>query len=168
MKYEGFKISKESVDKLFPKGDIDILGYESPIQMLTNQFASEISKKADENIWEAVVKTEVVVDKDELVKALQYDRDQYEKGYINGYNAGLNADKWIGVDDRLPDKATYDWVLVNILFTECGEYGIPMIAEHRNGEWWDVLDNQLSDLDIKVTHWMPLPEPPEESENGKP
>ena len=27
------------------------------------------------------------VDKDELIKALQYDRGQYEKGYINGYNA---------------------------------------------------------------------------------
>jgi hypothetical protein len=29
-----YKISKESVDKIFPKKDIDILGYESPIQVI--------------------------------------------------------------------------------------------------------------------------------------
>lgn len=158
MKYEGFKISKESVDKLFPKGDIDIFGYESPIQMLTNQFASEISKKADENIWEAVVKTEVVVDKDELVKALQYDRDQYEKGYINGYYSGLNADKWISVEERLPEE-NGSYLVVGKTKTAYTSHFYKKRIIHGK-----VFSAHFSNK--YITHWMPLPEPPRESEDA--
>lgn len=82
-----YKVSKESVDKLFPINDFAVLGYESPITMITEQIAEDIAKQTDDAIWEAIVKTEIVVDKDELVKAMQYDRDQYAKGYRNGYKA---------------------------------------------------------------------------------
>ena len=82
-KQTGFHISKESVDKLFPKQDIDILGYESPIEVVMGQIRTE----QENNIYKAIQDYGVSVDKDELIKALQYDRDQYEKGYINGYNA---------------------------------------------------------------------------------
>lgn len=79
-----FKISKESVDKLFPKTDIDIFGYKSPIEIYMGQMRIE----QENNIVRAVQNQDINVDKDELIKALQYDREQYEKGYINGYNAG--------------------------------------------------------------------------------
>ena len=69
--------------------------------------------------------------------------------------------EWIKVSERLPDSAEYDWVLVNIMFNEDGSFGIPNVAEYRKGEWWDFFDNKLSDLDITVTHWMPLPPFPE-------
>lgn len=82
MKYEGFKISKESVDKVFPKKDIDIFGYESPITIAIGQMRME----QDNNIYRAIQEYGVDVDKDELIKALRYDREQYEKGYVNGYN----------------------------------------------------------------------------------
>lgn len=82
-KQTGFYISKESVDKLFPKKDIDILGYKSPIEL----FLGEIRTKQENGIFTAIQEYGVSVDKDELIKALQYDRDQYVKGYINGYNA---------------------------------------------------------------------------------
>jgi hypothetical protein len=81
-KQTGFHISKESVDKIFPKKDIDILGYESPIQIAIGQMRME----HDNNIYRAVQEYGVDVDKDELIKALRYDRGQYEKGYVNGYN----------------------------------------------------------------------------------
>ncbi len=85
-KQTGFHISKESVDKLFPKKDIDILGYESPITVIMGQMRME----QENNIYKAVQEYGVNVDKDELIKALQYDRDQYEKGYINGYNSAAS------------------------------------------------------------------------------
>jgi hypothetical protein len=69
--------------------------------------------------------------------------------------------EWIKVSERLPDPAEYDWVLVNIMFNEDGSYGVPNVAEYRKGEWWDFFDNKASDLDITVTHWMPLPPFPE-------
>jgi hypothetical protein len=147
MKHEGFKINKESIPtvKLFPKTDF-IMGYESPIHTLTDRIAAEIRMKADEQIWEAVVRTGVVVDKDELVKALKYDRDQYNKGYVNGYN----ADKWISVEDRLPDK--YGKYLC------CTEYGDITIETFFDAvrAYAPGFANRL------ITHWMPLPEPPKE------
>jgi hypothetical protein len=72
--------------------------------------------------------------------------------------------EWIKVGERLPDPAEYDWVLVNIMFDEDGSYGVPTVAEYRKGEWWDLIGDKLSELEITVTHWMPLPEPPEEGE----
>jgi hypothetical protein len=67
--------------------------YESPIELITTDIASSISKQLDNDIYQAVIKTGVNVDKDELIKALKYDREQYEKGYRDGYEEGMNAMK---------------------------------------------------------------------------
>lgn len=77
-----YKISKESVDKLFPKEDIDILGYESPIQVFIGQMHIAHERTLESEVIKAIRGIDVAVDKEELIKALQYD-----KGYINGYNA---------------------------------------------------------------------------------
>lgn len=59
--------------------------YEPPIQLIyrsVDDIPKIIAKSVDDCIWQAVVaEHEIYVDKDELIKALQYDRDQYEKGY---------------------------------------------------------------------------------------
>jgi hypothetical protein len=96
-----YKISKESVDKFFKPIDVlkveDIvaLGWESPIKTITEQIYKETARRLDETVYEAVLNTNVIVDKDELVKALQYDREQYDKGYKNGYKACFdNLPKW--------------------------------------------------------------------------
>lgn len=62
--------------------------YESPIKVIVNEICSDIEKKEDKFIMECVRNVGVSVDKDELVKALAYDRHQYEKGYKDGYNDG--------------------------------------------------------------------------------
>lgn len=82
-KQTGFHINKESVSKLFPRAEIDILGYESPINIIIGCMRTE----QENNIYKVIRDYGVAVDKEELIKALQYDREQYEKGYINGYNA---------------------------------------------------------------------------------
>lgn len=89
-KQTGFHISKESVDKLFPKKDINILGYEPPIQAFIGQMRIEHERTLESETIKAVRAIDVTVDKEELIKALQYDRNQYEKGYVNGYNAGAS------------------------------------------------------------------------------
>ena len=58
--------------------------YESPITLIrtqTDNFIKEINNKTDEVIFKAVVNVLPQVDKDELVKALAYDREQYCKSY---------------------------------------------------------------------------------------
>lgn len=51
--------------------------YESPIKV----FRDQMNVEYDGAILRAVQRVDVTVDKDELIKAIRYDRDQYEKGY---------------------------------------------------------------------------------------
>lgn len=60
---------------------------------------------------------------------------------------------WISVKKRLPER--FEPVLV------CREKnGSPYVEQgHKDvGEWWKVYGTRTK----QVTHWMPLPEPPEE------
>ena len=54
--------------------------YKSPIEILTNQLRLE----QEGNVYKAILEQGIVVDKEKLIKALQYDRDQYDKGYRDG------------------------------------------------------------------------------------
>lgn len=58
--------------------------WESPIQMITDDIIKDITQKQDELLMESVHRVGFNIDKDELMKALNYDRDQYEKGYADG------------------------------------------------------------------------------------
>ena len=55
--------------------------YESPIEMVFSDLVSDSVKKADEYIVACVQQVGVKVDKNELIKALKFDREQYEKGW---------------------------------------------------------------------------------------
>ena len=58
--------------------------YESPIHVYTTEIRQKIGEECDRIVFEEIKKVGVEVDKDELIKALNYDRDQYEKGYRDG------------------------------------------------------------------------------------
>ena len=59
--------------------------YESPIMLLkTDSLIQRIKDETDTMIFQAVARVGVHVDKDELIKALEYDRGQYEKGFRDG------------------------------------------------------------------------------------
>lgn len=56
--------------------------YESPITMYMGQMQEEIEKQETEQLLLTVNQTiGFDVNKEELIKALQYDREQYTKGY---------------------------------------------------------------------------------------
>ena len=76
--------------------------------------------------------------------------------------ATSNESKWIPVTERLPDTQEYDWVLAQVAFIPGNLYGVPVVAELRHGEWYDAYDETIEGDFEKVTHWMPLPEPPKE------
>lgn len=63
--------------------------------------------------------------------------------------------KWISVDERLPDNGT--WCLV---FHDEPPYAPEyLVLQHYDGWWfWSDGDTQYQ---TTVTHWMPLPPPPE-------
>ena len=58
--------------------------YNSPIELIVDEITHQIVKQKDENIYQAVLSYIPNVDKEELLRALQYDRNQYEKGYMDG------------------------------------------------------------------------------------
>lgn len=61
--------------------------YESPItvysQIVTN-MANSTNDNTDESIYTAVQNVGIDVNREELIKALNYDRQQYEQGYSDG------------------------------------------------------------------------------------
>ena len=67
--------------------------YESPITRIYKDMGTQIVKDGENQIFQAIQKCDVVVDKQELIKALQYDRGQYEKGYNDGLKAGYEKAK---------------------------------------------------------------------------
>ena len=64
----------------------------------------------------------------------------------------LERTRWIPVSERLPEKDKSVFV-----FTDCGETDFAYIG-HTTGHWFT--NGML--LIPTVTHWMPLPEPPEQ------
>lgn len=62
--------------------------YISPIEI-----AEKMSNQIEKDIIEVVLSYGIKVDKDELVKALSYDRKQYEIGYADGQRAGKRTAK---------------------------------------------------------------------------
>ena len=60
--------------------------YESPI----NIIISELCTKLESDCVKSVQSYGFDVDKEELAKALNYDRKQYEKGYMYGYNKAID------------------------------------------------------------------------------
>ena len=60
--------------------------YESPI----NIIISELCTKLESDCVKSVQRYGFDVDKEELAKALNYDRKQYEKGHTDGYNKAID------------------------------------------------------------------------------
>lgn len=128
--------------------------YESPIEKMVGKIQSQIIKQDEENMMYAVKQAiGYSVDKDELIKALNYDRAQYEKGYCDG----LNACMWIPVSERMPENRNQE-VLISL------KWGID-IGRYSDGEWHSEWINHYDDGNVLA--WMPLPEPfKAESEEG--
>ncbi len=63
--------------------------YESPIKVIQEQ----LTLKMEDDILKAIQKYNIEVDKEELLKALAYDRDQYMKGYEEGRASAFNVER---------------------------------------------------------------------------
>lgn len=123
--------------------------YISPIEIIHTELRTQI----ENDVYKAVQQYGIIVDKDELIKALRYDRAQYEAGYLDGWHSAFNI-KWISVLERLPTKSGKYLVCTkngNVYQTKL--YKNPASV----GGVWGQKDKGKS-----ITHWRPLPEPPQE------
>jgi len=76
--------------------------YECPIKPVVTEMYTQITRKFEEGIYRVVQEYGFDINKEELVKALQYDRDQYDKGY-------KDAVKEIFDDIEKLKFTEYDW-----------------------------------------------------------
>ena len=74
--------------------------YESPIKIITGQ----IKTNYEDAIYSAVQNVGINIDKGELLKALEYDRGQYEEGFREGEKHTLRQ-----IENLLPE-----WLYVAI------------------------------------------------------
>lgn len=76
------------------------------------------------------------------------DHDATEQAFKNGYKKGYTADKWISVYDKLPEtEGKY------LVYTCDRRMFVCHFIDHY-------CDGNAQFDDYRVTHWMPLPEPP--------
>ena len=75
------------------------------------EIAEKMSNQIEKDIIKVVFSYGIKVDKDELVKALSYDRKQYEIGYADGQRAGERTAKVETVEKPNVFKCS-----------ECGQY----------------------------------------------
>ncbi len=83
------------------------MDYKSPIESIggIDQIIECVKDEFDNNVYKAVLRAGVQVDKSELIRALQYDRDQYLKGYSDAkaeYDRGHGH--WIYNTDEFTPK----------------------------------------------------------------
>lgn len=95
------------------------MSYQSPIELfMTDPFIETLKDETDALIVRAVANAHVEVDKEELIKALQYDRDQYLKGYTDGVLAErdkpikTNADRIRAMTDEELADELIEWFAV--------------------------------------------------------
>lgn len=73
------------------KGIFKSEGYQSPITFAFGEMTSEFIKQDEEAVLKAVMRCNVQVDKEELLKALKYDCNQFDKGFNAGFVEGCSA-----------------------------------------------------------------------------
>ena len=94
--------------------------YESPINMIISKLYTNIESEC----MKAVQRCGFDVDKEELAKALKYDREQYEKGYMDGYKKSI--------DDFVQKVKEHQYVLSDVINSK--DYGMFTIGIEQIAE----------------------------------
>lgn len=98
--------------------------YESPIEMIVNEMTLNFGEQAEENCVKAVQSYGFNVNREELLKALEYDRDQYDRGFEDGYISGKK--------DSIPLDWIYSWLTKSVFIPAKNNLcGLPTELELR-------------------------------------
>lgn len=117
--------------------------WKSPIE-IQQDIVRQVDMVIEDGVMKAIQRFDINVDKEELLKALQYDRGQYEKGYQDG----LNESKWIPCSERLPKRSG------NII--ACFSSGTVVELFYKGKGIFQGIYEYSTDV---IIAWMPLPEP---------
>lgn len=88
------------------------MSYDVPIT-ITQQVANSLAKRVDDEIYRSVLSVGIEVDRDELLKALKYDRDQYNKGYNDRDKEIVRCENCMYYIDELYCKIDDEDIVIN-------------------------------------------------------
>ena len=84
--------------------------------------------------------------------------NELDLAYLAGYEAGLRADKWISVKEKLPEESG-KYYATSQVYVDTNEFdSITKRWDWGNSSDW-MIANHSEEI---VTHWTNLPEPPKE------
>lgn len=158
--------------------------YESPVTLQIRQIAEQIEEQRENQITATISEQiGVNVDKNELKRALAYDRDQYRRGYEDGWRArSKDVPQWIPIMLRpmTEEEKTKRFIIFgeDAIYEDMKVFDCPMPEDGQEilistpwGVSKDIGDNDIDgegficygleehgDFD-NVLAWMPLPEP---------
>ena len=133
--------------------------YESPINVFERNICNKLTEEKENLVIAAEQEVGVTVDKEELEKALRYDRQQYEKGYADA----KSEQRWIPCNERMPEIAKD--VLTTYIDGETKrrhvreDAWLPNDDSEKNGWCNEEDDYRCNGLNMEVIAWMPFPEP---------
>lgn len=136
--------------------------YEGPIELFSvEDYSKQIDEQIEKAVYEVVTKIGINVNREELIKALEYDRNQYEKGYADGKKNNI---EWIPVTERLPEKNMPCLLTVGKFhLIQIGTYSDLMGTINHKIFWrGEYGENSFENITEYVIAWMPLPKPYEE------
>lgn len=127
--------------------------YESPINVYEKIAKKSIEQEENYIHVQVCKQLGVSVDKDRLMRALLFDRYQYDRGYRDA----LQENEWIPVERRLPDTEInplthdYNGYLCTVRFGD--DYDL-RFYKFGNGHFW----NGGEIMDEYVVAWKPRPD----------
>lgn len=138
--------------------------YESPITLYTQRINTEI----EDTVMKMCEKYSIDVNKEELLKALKYDRDQYQKGFNDGKMSENISDDFASimicairyalgrrtympsivcnfVKQRIPNMSDKDLYVIIRDIKECRDYG----DDCDKREWMSLLEAAKHECDVR-------------------
>lgn len=136
--------------------------YESPIEKIVQYIQENLIKQEEDHLMAQITETVgYQINKEELIKALKYDRNQYHIGFEDARKMYERAKgEWIPFSKELPPKgkkvhvSTFGIVTIGERTSEADEALRLSILEPMNNLYKNIDPKQY-----QITHWQPLPEP---------
>lgn len=135
--------------------DLEGFNYESPIKAIETRMQFEFEGE----LTRAVKSLGFDVDKDELLRALQYDREQYAKGYLAG--RAKDMDFVTAVDMEQMSATEILNYYRNLYYTEPMTTERRIVAEAinevlptvvRHGQWECTYDEETGEAEVTCSH----------------
>lgn len=140
---------------------VSLAGYQSPIELIMD----DLEAKMEGDCLLAVQRYGFDINKEELIKALNYDRNQFAMGYEHAKRE--YQQEWFSADVQLPEDGVK--VLVWFEYYRYGDYNRMFqtygLGYAVDGRWSPFINGETGWQDWRILAWMPLPEPYKEAEN---